>query len=60
MKGDVSFLFCIEIDECKEETYNCPEFSSCKNQNGSYECLCKGGYRKASDGNCSGNVLKSI
>ncbi|RMX59042.1 hypothetical protein pdam_00009969, partial [Pocillopora damicornis] len=53
MEGDVSFLFCIEIDECQEKTYDCPAFSRCKNQNGSYECLCEDGYRKASDGTCS-------
>ncbi|XP_027048959.1 EGF-containing fibulin-like extracellular matrix protein 2 [Pocillopora damicornis] len=49
----MSFLFNIDIDECKENTYDCPKFSRCKNRNGSYECPCKDGYRKESDGTCS-------
>ena len=56
----MSFLFNIDIDECKENTYDCPKFSRCKNRNGNYECLCKDGYRKESDGTCSGNVSHLI
>lgn len=54
------FLLYIDIDECEEDAYDCPQFSRCKNQNGSYECPCKDGYRKAPDGTCSGNVLHSV
>ena len=53
-------LFAPDIDECDEATYSCPKFARCENKNGGYECSCKNGYEKTSQGLCSGNELYII
>ena len=35
---------CTEIDECAQETDNCPENSHCVNTDGSFSCNCNAGY----------------
>lgn len=46
-----------DIDECNDTSlYNCTENSMCQNINGSYECQCNDGFRKASSGECLGIV----
>lgn len=35
---------CDDIDECEEETYDCPDYSMCVNTSGSYTCDCISGY----------------
>jgi len=33
-----------DIDECKANTFTCPDHSTCQNMNGTYTCACKDGY----------------
>lgn len=40
---------CVDIDECERQTHDCPPNSDCKNTEGSYECICRPGYRKVND-----------
>ena len=40
--------FCVDINECNEETDGCAQ--NCTNTNGSYTCSCNTGYRLGSDG----------
>lgn len=35
---------CDDVDECEEETYDCPDYSICVNTTGSYTCDCISGY----------------
>ncbi|CAH1775918.1 unnamed protein product [Owenia fusiformis] len=42
---------CVDIDECAEETYDCPDNSRCANTFGNYRCLCKPGFRSM-NGEC--------
>lgn len=35
---------CDDVDECEEETYDCPDYSMCVNTTGSYTCDCISGY----------------
>ncbi|MBQ3369361.1 leucine-rich repeat domain-containing protein [bacterium] len=35
---------CDDVDECEEETYDCPDYSMCVNESGSYTCDCISGY----------------
>uniref|UniRef100_H2Y8B4 EGF-like domain-containing protein n=1 Tax=Ciona savignyi TaxID=51511 RepID=H2Y8B4_CIOSA len=46
---------CVDVDECKTNPSICAAAGSaavCKNNNGSYECMCKPGYIKV-DGICA-------
>ena len=36
-------FFTIDIDECAEGTFNCPDDTTCKNTIGSYQCNCPAG-----------------
>ena len=38
---------CTDIDECTEETADCPAHSTCQNTDGSYKCPCNSGYTDA-------------
>ena len=43
---------CEDINECKSGTHNCDQSSSeCKNNNGSYSCSCRQGFRKSEKSN---------
>merc|ERR1712151_816466 len=33
-----------DVDECKANTFTCPDHSTCQNRNGDYTCVCKAGY----------------
>lgn len=35
---------CDDVDECEEETYDCPDYSICVNGVGNYTCDCISGY----------------
>ena len=48
------FLFTTDYNECDNFGYNCPQGSSCVNNDGSYTCRCNSGYRRNAAGNCSG------
>lgn len=48
-----------DINEC-DQTSICGDLEDCKNSFGSYECVCKTGYKKGSDGTCQGNVFSII
>jgi len=50
-------IACQDIDECAAGTAQCPENSSCANNDGSYDCNCDDGYQKPANGN---NVCKDI
>ena len=48
-----------DIDECHENTDACDHL--CSNNNGSYTCSCRSGYRLASDGvTCNGMKLHNF
>lgn len=53
------FLLFVDIDECKEETFNCTELLKCKNLIGAYECGCEDGLVETTDGTCRGNTSYS-
>ena len=36
--------FCLDIDECSENTDNCDINANCLNNPGSYSCQCKSGF----------------
>ena len=40
-KGDS----CEDINECDENDDDCPNYSNCLNNAGSYNCECKSGYQ---------------
>ncbi|XP_053408702.1 uncharacterized protein LOC123559399 isoform X2 [Mercenaria mercenaria] len=40
------------IDECTQNTFTCPEKSTCQDTDGSYVCNCDTGYTKTNDGKC--------
>lgn len=42
-----------DINEC-EGNYTCPDYSTCENANGSYNCPCNEGYTKTADEKCIG------
>ena len=46
----------LDINECKNGTYICPENSSCENTEGSFECKCNRKYIKVMDG----DIMKCI
>ena len=49
--------FLLDIDECALNRDNCHDDSSCINNIGSFECVCKQGY--TGDGvNCAGRTIK--
>ena len=39
-------FYCADIDECAVHSGDCPAHSRCKNNAGSYVCVCDSGYRK--------------
>lgn len=39
---------CIDVDECGDETDNCPTNSTCYNTAGAFDCVCHEGYSGAS------------
>lgn len=51
MKAFLNIFFGADIDECASNP--CVSHSTCKNSNGSFECLCKRGY--SGDGRLRGN-----
>lgn len=44
----------VNIDECKDKMYICPNNSQCLDRDGGYECKCKVGYLKTGEGSCEG------
>ena len=58
MKNSIRFAFSCyisDIDECLQNTYTCDSASNCENTLGGYDCKCKEGYYKTSQGTCAGN-----
>ena len=50
--------FCVDINECDEETDGCAQ--NCTNTNGSYSCSCNTGYRLGSDAySCYGTKINN-
>ncbi|MET0389324.1 MAG: EGF domain-containing protein [Polyangiales bacterium] len=45
---------CVDVDECKANTFECDTNASCQNRSGSYDCACKDGF----SGN--GKVCRSL
>ena len=43
-----------DVDECKDNTIDCPDSSDCINIPGSYICACQTGHIKTSTGACIG------
>ena len=43
----------IDIDECVQNNFDCPDDHACNNIDGSYECICPPG-TSVSDENCIG------
>ena len=43
-----------DIDECKDESYDCPSSADCTNTHGSYYCICTNGTKIDNKGNCTG------
>ena len=41
---DANTETCVDVDECAEETYDCPDYSICVNGVGNYTCDCISGY----------------
>ena len=51
-----SVYFYLDIDECKEQIFNCHADALCNNTNGSYNCTCKAGF--SGDGHvCAGKTF---
>lgn len=44
----------VDIDECYENAMWCPDYSTCYNTNGSYECVCNDGLVFTQLGECQG------
>jgi len=36
----------VDINECVENNVVCPDNQQCEDKEGSYECVCKAGYKK--------------
>ena len=54
-----TFLICVDINECIEETDDCAQ--NCINTNGSYICSCNTGYYIDIDGrSCNGTDLVDL
>ncbi|KAH9505770.1 hypothetical protein Btru_055741 [Bulinus truncatus] len=53
-----------DVDECQENTYNCPNNSHCTNNNGGYTCDCDSGYFKNTTSNscqtCACNMSNTV
>ncbi|XP_053372749.1 uncharacterized protein LOC123561027 [Mercenaria mercenaria] len=41
----------VDIDECTEKTFTCPNNATCENTDGSYDCICADGFVKT-NGTC--------
>ncbi|CAL1548381.1 unnamed protein product [Lymnaea stagnalis] len=50
--GWTSYHCSRDVNECANASNPCPEFSSCSNLNGSYECLCYEGLQRDREGLC--------
>ena len=46
-------LLYTDIDECKHSN-TCQANSQCNNTEGSYDCICKTGFKKSKTGKCVG------
>ena len=46
-----------DVDECITETHGCDTNALCTNNNGSFTCSCKSGF-KGDGKNCQGNVTR--
>lgn len=44
-----------DVDECVEEAAPCGPVGECRNNVGSYSCVCPDGYRRINDTLCRGN-----
>ena len=44
----------IDKEDCLEEATTCPDNAECVNTGGSYECVCKFGYRSDGPSSCIG------
>ena len=44
ISGDVEFK-CQDVDECQQASTKCHHFADCINNDGSYQCECKDGYK---------------
>ena len=53
----LEYTGCTDANECELGTAQCPHHSSCKNTDGSYECICDDGWKKPANGN---NICKDI
>ena len=51
----VHFLFCVDINECKNSS-TCYPLANCSNTEGSFSCQCKMGYTGDGIVNCTGNI----
>lgn len=47
-----SILSCVDVDECSDGTYLCPDNQQCQNTPGGYQCAdpCPPGFAKSLDG----------
>ena len=41
---DFQATFCVDVNECQEETDNCHQHANCVNTEGSFDCACKNGF----------------
>ena len=59
MKIKFCLSFCLDINECTDETHNCHTDGYCNNTDGSFHCTCHIGYRGNGE-NCSGENLYDL
>ena len=52
----ISLSLCIDVDECASDTSNCDPNTDCLDNDGSFECICRNGFR----GNGTSCLSKSI
>ena len=48
-QGTVKGLVCNDINECEARRDNCPQYSVCENNDGSFTCYCPAGFQSGSD-----------
>ena len=57
---NVGSRFCLDIDECLEWTFQCPDPSQrCENTQGSYKCKCEAGLYWINN-TCKGESLGKV